>query len=44
MGPAAGGIALSAGMSISWMFVVFSLPLLVTAACVLAIGLRHFAK
>jgi len=44
LGPAAGGVALSAGMSVSWMFVVFSLPLLVTAACALTIGIKHFSK
>ena len=44
LGPAAGGIALSAGMSISWMFVVFSLPMVATAACSYAIGVKHFSK
>lgn len=42
-GPAAGGLALSAGISVSWMFVIFSTPMLVTAICALIVGRRHFA-
>jgi MFS family permease len=44
LGPAAGGLAMSAGLSVGWMFVVFSLPLLLAAACSLAIGIKHFSR
>ena len=43
LGPAAGGLALTAGMSVSSMFILFSLPLVITAACALALGIKHFS-
>ncbi len=44
VGPAAGGIALSSGMSISSMFIIFSLPLIATASCALIIGLKYLSN
>ncbi|GGF77710.1 MFS transporter [Alteromonas lipolytica] len=44
LGPAAGGLALTSGMSVAWMFVLFSLPLLVTALCAWTIGVKYFIK
>lgn len=38
LGPIAGGFALSAGMSVFAMFILFSLPLLLSAACGLALA------
>lgn len=44
VGPAAGGIALAAGLSVKSMFVLFAMPLFVTALCLLALGRSHFSK
>lgn len=44
LGPAAGGLALTSGISVAWMFVLFSLPLLVTALCAWTIGVKYFIK
>ena len=44
MGPAAGGFALSAGLSVETMFVLFSLPMIITAGCILTLGIMHFGQ
>lgn len=44
VGPAAGGLALTSGMSISTMFIVFSLPMVVTAVCTFVLGVRHLGR
>jgi AAHS family 4-hydroxybenzoate transporter-like MFS transporter len=44
LGPAAGGYALSAGLNVGTMFVLFSLPMIITAACIYTLGKMHFAS